>query len=231
MKNKYIYLPLAVLAVSLSACTAPKKDIAGLKTEIDASYSGHYDQSLRHEELAEEQQKIASRVLKHWEKDYYWNIDEKQKALDAAAKASHHRLESEKELCQWLSEVHGQNHHSADTIHHVAAHFKTGSAIPFKINDEDVVHLGQYLQAHPDATATVTASTDTVGNSASNQILSENRAETVKQLLIVHGAKAQQLTIKAIGKGPGPDNTANLENRVVTISTTHVSHIDCQNLK
>jgi outer membrane protein OmpA-like peptidoglycan-associated protein len=231
MKNKHIYLPLAILAVSLSACTTPKKDVDGLKTEIDASYSGHYDQSLRHEEMAEEHQKAANRVLKHWEKDYYWNIDEKQKALDAASKEAHHRLESEKELCLWLTEVHGRSHHSGDAIHHVAAHFNTGSSIPFKINEGGIVHIGHFLQAHPDATAMVTASTDTVGDVPSNQILSEKRADTVKQLLLENGAKAEQLTIKAIGEGPGPDKTANQENRIATISTTHSSHTDCQNLK
>jgi outer membrane protein OmpA-like peptidoglycan-associated protein len=181
--------------------------------------------------MAEEKQKIADRVLKHWQKDQYWNIEEKQKALDASKEAAHHRLESEKELCQWLTEVHGPNHHQHEAIHHVAAYFKTGIAKPFKTNDEGIGHIGHYLQTHPDAKADVIASADTVGKSDSNQGLSERRAATVKALLLAHGAKDEQLSIKSIGEGPGPDNTPNQENRIVTISTTHPDYIDCPNLK
>ncbi|MEQ1621504.1 MAG: OmpA family protein [Methylococcales bacterium] len=231
MKTRYICLPLVVLAASLVGCATPKKDTSALKSEIDAAYSGHYGQSLRHEELAEEKLKTANRILKHWEKDYYWNIDEQQKALDAAKEAAHHRLESEKELCQWLTEVHGPNHHQHEDVHHVAAYFKTGIATPFKINDVGIGHIGHYLHEHPDAKADLIASADTVGSSTSNQHLSDKRAESVKKLLIEHGAKAEQLNIKSIGEGPGPDKTPNQENRIVTISTTHPSYIDCPNLK
>lgn len=232
MNKPSIRLTLAILALSLTACTAPKKDVAGLKAEIDAAYKGHYGQAQLHEEMAEKDQQIANHVLKHWEKDYYWNIDEQQKALDAARSAAQHRRESEKELCLWLTEVHGQNHHRLETVHHAAAFFKTDSATPYKTDDEAIYQIGAYLKDHADATAIVTGETDTVGNTPYNQSLSERRAATVKQMLLSHGAKPQQLTIKAIGKGPGPDHTANQEYRTATITTTFPSkYIDCPNLK
>lgn len=229
MKNNY--LPLAVLAVSLTACTTPKHDTTDLKAEIDASMAGHYGQSMLHEELAEEHLEDANNVLDHWQKDHYWNIDEKQKALDAAKQAAHHRLESEKEMCQWLTEVHAHNHHHAEAVHETAAYFKTGSAVPFKTNEGSIASLGRYLQSHPDATATVTASADTVGKSASNQALSQNRADVVTQLLVNHGAKMTQLKISSMGEADGPDNTPNQNHRIVTISTEHPNYIDCPNLK
>lgn len=231
MKKQHIYLPLAVLAVSLTACSTPKKDTGELKAQIDAARSGHYGQAMLHEELSEEYLEDANKVLEHWEKGYYWNIDEQQKALDGAKLAAHHRLESEKEMCQWLTEVHAQNHHHVEAIHETVAYFKSGSAVPFKTKDDSISRVGRWLQSHPDATASVTASTDTVGKPAYNQALSEKRAHAVSQLLIQQGARPSQLTVKAVGEAQGPDNTPDQNHRVAIVITAHPEYIDCPNVK
>jgi outer membrane protein OmpA-like peptidoglycan-associated protein len=142
-----------------------------------------------------------------------------------------HRHESEKELCHWLTEVHGHNHHKLETSHHAAIYFNTGSAVPIRVNDEHLHTIGHFLHLHPQATAIVTAQTDTVGSDESNQLLSERRAETIRQLLMEHGAKTEQLNIKAIGEAIGADNTAIQENRVVSISINYPeSYSDCPKL-
>lgn len=232
MKKHTINLMLAILGISLTACnTAPKKNIAELRAAIDASNQGHYGQSVLHENLASANQQTAERILQHWENDQYWNIDEKQQAADATKLATLHRHESEKELCHWLTEVHGHNHHNLETSHHAAIYFNTGSATPMRANDEHIHTIGHFLHLHPQATATVTAQTDTVGDNDNNQLLSERRAETVKQLLMEHGSKAHQLNIKALGEAIGADNNANQENRVVSISITYPdSYTDCPKL-
>lgn len=232
MKKQNLHLMLAILGLSLTACnTAPKKQVAELRSAIDANYQGHYGQSVLHEKLATENQQVAEHILQHWENDQYWNIDEKQKANDALKLANLHRHESEKELCHWLTEVHGHNHHNLETSHHAAIYFDTGSDIPIRVNDEHIHTIGHFLHLHPQATATITAQTDTVGDSDSNQLLSERRAETVKQSLMAHGAKAQQLHIKALGEAMGADNNPNQENRVVSISITYPeSYSDCPKL-
>ena len=79
MKKQYITLPLAALALSLTACTNPKIDTSDLKAEIDASRAGHYGQAMLHEEISEEYLEDANESLGHLEKDHYWN-NEKQKA-------------------------------------------------------------------------------------------------------------------------------------------------------
>jgi outer membrane protein OmpA-like peptidoglycan-associated protein len=231
MRKQYICLPVAVIALTLAACSTPKQDTAGLKAEIDASMAGHYGQSILHEEMAEESLETANDILGHWEKGYYWNIDEKQKALDAAKAAAHHRLESEKEMCAWLTEVHSHNHHHAETIHETVAYFKTGSHVPFKTKEDAISHIGHFLHDHPDATATVTASTDTVGKPAANQALSERRAKSVSELLIKNGARASQLVSKAIGEAHGPDNTADQSHRVAVVISAHPDYLDCPKLK
>jgi len=231
MNKLCVYLPFAVLVTALAACTPPAKDVPGLTSGIDAAVAGHYGQSIYHEELAEEKLEKANRVLKHWKKDHYWNIDERQKALDAAQEAAKHRLASEKELCQWLTSVHGQSHHQVEATEQTAAYFKTGSAVPYKTDDRNISILGKYLEHHPDATADVIAYTDTVGSSKSNQTLSERRAATVSQMLVEQGAKMEQLRVKALGKADGPDNTPDQQHRTVSISTIHPNYIDCPDLK
>jgi len=231
MKKQYITLALAALALSLTACTNPKIDTADLKAEIDASRAGHYGQAMLHEELSEENLEDANIILGHFENDYYWNIDEKQRAMNAAKAATHHRIESEKEMCLWLTEVHSQNHHHVEAIHETVAYFKTAKDVPFKVKDESIGRIGRWLESHPDATATVTASTDTVGKPAYNQALSERRANHVVQRLMKKGAKSSQLTVKAIGEVAGPDNTPNQENRVAIVITAHPNYVDCPALK
>jgi len=231
MKKQYLYLPLAAIALALTACSTPKMDSSDLKAEIDTARAGHYGQAMLHEEMSEEALEDANKVLGHIEKDWYWNINEKQKGLDAAKSAAQHRLESEKEMCLWLTEVHKQNHHLHEPIHETVAYFKTASAVPYKVKDDAIEHVGHWLHHHPDATATVTASTDTVGKPAYNQALSEKRAKAVSDRLVAKGANPSQLQVKAIGEALGPDNTANQENRVAIVITSHPDYVDCPNLK
>nr|WP_274377346.1 OmpA family protein [Methylomonas methanica] len=131
----------------------------------------------------------------------------------------------------WLTEVHKQNHHLHEPIHETVAYFKTASAIPFRIKDESIAHVAHWLHHHPDASATVTASTDTVGKPAYNQALSERRAQAVVDRLVSKGASASQLQVKAIGEALGPDNTPNQENRVAIVITSHPGYVDCPNVK
>lgn len=232
MNKPNFHLMLAILSVSLTACsTAPKQQVTELRSVIDANYQGHYGQSMLHEKLANENQQAAERILQHWENDLYWNINERQQAIDATKLAAVHRHEAEKELCHWLTEAHGHNHHKLETSHHAAIYFNTGSAVPIRVNDEHLHTIGHFLHLHSQAIATVTAQTDTVGNSNSNQLLSQRRAETVKQLLMEHGAKEHQLNLKALGEAIGADNNANQENRVVSISINYPeSYSDCPKL-
>lgn len=227
MNKHSIYLTSAVLAAALAGCTPPHKDIPLLTSEIDAVYAGHYGQSMYHEELAEENAEDAKNVLEHWQNDYYWNIDEEVMAIDAARAAAQHRLESEKELCKWLTEAHSPNHHLSEVAEHVAAYFRTGSDIPYKSDDTAIDTLAKYLQTHPDATADITAYTDTVDSAAYNQDLADRRAATVQRMLIAQGAKPEQLRVRAMGEAGGPDSTPNQEHRVVKMSTVHPDYKDC----
>jgi len=234
MNKQFIYVPFAVLVATLAACSAPpQKDIPGLGSGIDAANAGHYRQSIMHEQEAEKKLAEADKALAYWKDDYYWNINDQQKAKDAAQEAADHRLASEQEMCQWLTQVHSQNHlkDALVSAQHTAVFFADGSARPYKSEEHEIAILGTYLEAHPDITIDVVASTDTVGNTASNQNLSERRASFVRQLLIKHGAKVEQLSIKSLGEAHGPDNTRDQNHRVVSMVTVHPAYADCADLK
>lgn len=234
MNKPCIYVPFAVLVATLAACSAPpQKDFPALSLGIDAANVGHYRQSIYHEELAEEKLEEANKTLAHWKDDHYWNIDDRQKAMAAAQAAAEHRLASEKELCQWLTQVHSQNHHLDESVsaQQTAVFFSDGSAIPYKTEQHEIAILGAYLETHPDVTADVTAYTDTVGSAASNQKLSERRASFVSKMLVKHGAKMEQLHVKTLGEAAGPDNMRDQNNRVVSMVTVHPNYADCPDLK
>jgi outer membrane protein OmpA-like peptidoglycan-associated protein len=234
MNKQFICVPFAVLVATLAACSAPpQKDIPGLSSGIDAANAGHYRQAIMHEQEAEKKLAEADKALAYWKDDYYWNINDQQKAKDAAQEAADHRLASEQEMCQWLTQVHSQNHlqDASVSAQHTAVFFADGSAKPYKSEEHEIAILGTYLEAHPDITVDVVASTDTVGSTKSNQNLSERRASFVRKLLIKHGAKVEQLSIKSLGEAHGPDNTRDQNHRVVSMVTVHPAYADCADLK
>lgn len=234
MNKQCINVPFAVLIATLAACSAtPEKDISGLSSGIDSANAGHYRQSIMHEQEAEEKLAEANKALAHWKSNQYWNINDQQSAKDAAQAAADHRLASEKELCQWLTQVHSQNHLQDGPVsaQHTAVFFADGSATPYKSEQHEIAILGTYLEAHPEVTAEVTAYTDTVGGESSNQKLSERRASFVSNMLVKHGARMDQLHIKTLGEAHGPDNTRNQNHRVVSMVTVHPTYADCPDLK
>jgi outer membrane protein OmpA-like peptidoglycan-associated protein len=231
MKKQYNYLPFAVLVTALSACSAPpQKDIPALTAGIDASVAGHYGQSILHEDQANKTRAVANKVLEHWTNDHYWNIDEYQKGMDAATASAAHRLESEKHLCEWLTEVHRHNHPQDTEFYQAVAYFHTGVDKPFKVNHEDIAVAGHWLQMYPNATADVTASADTIGSTGSNQGLSERRADSISKLLMSHGARPEQLHVTAMGE-QGPLNIPSQPDRSGAVGAIHFNYADCPNLK
>jgi outer membrane protein OmpA-like peptidoglycan-associated protein len=231
MKKHTIYLPFAVLVTALSACsTPPQQDIPALTAGIDASVAGHYGQAILHEDQANKTRAVANKVLEHWTNDHYWNIDEYQKGMIAATDSAAHRLESEKHLCQWLTEVHGQNHPQDTAFYQAVAYFRTGVDTPFKVNNEDIAVAGHWLQLYPNATADVTASADTIGSASSNQSLSDRRSDSISKLLMAHGARAEQLHVTALGE-QGPPHTASQANRSGAVGAIHFNYADCPNVK
>lgn len=77
--------------------------------------------------------------------------------------------------------------------------FATGTATLGTGSGAELDQITEALKQYPNATARIEGFTDNTGNAASNQKLSELRAETVKSELISRGINAERLTV--VGRG------------------------------
>lgn len=101
--------------------------------------------------------------------------------------------------------------------------FDTAKSIIKSQYQPEIVQMAQFLNRHPEVTATIEGHTDNVGKSAANLALSQSRADAVKAMLIANGVAPQRL--EAVGYGetrPVADNktpTGREQNRRVMVVT------------
>ncbi len=102
--------------------------------------------------------------------------------------------------------------------------FKTNSNILLPGSEKDLKQLAENLIKNKNVNATIIGHTDNVGKPEDNLILSQRRAESVRQALIRYGVEANRL--EAIGKGDTEPKSDNLDkegrmlNRRVEVKLT-----------
>ena len=81
------------------------------------------------------------------------------------------------------------------------AYFETGKDTPIfgELNEDSWENLKNVMARYPEITVTVTGHTDNVGKPASNQALSQRRADNIKAMLVSKGIDESR--IRAIGRG------------------------------
>src|SRR2546426_4563759 len=100
----------------------------------------------------------------------------------------------------------------------LAVYFDTGL---FNLDPTDTAILDDFsarLQADPTLVATIEGHTDTVGTTASNQTLSQNRANAVYNYLTTHGIAPARLTRAAFGELELVDDTGDSDQTTGTDS-------------
>jgi OmpA-OmpF porin, OOP family len=99
-----------------------------------------------------------------------------------------------------------------DKTGHVAVygiHFETGKAAIQTDSTDSLNQVVAMLQQNPDLKLRVEGHTDDQGNAASNQALSEKRAQAVVAWLIAHGVDAARLKAQGFGSSkPIADNSS-----------------------
>lgn len=85
--------------------------------------------------------------------------------------------------------------------------FKTNEDILLPTSAIELQKLAEYLIKNEDLTAEILGHTDNVGDSESNKILSQKRAESIKRFLVSLGVNAKRLA--AIGKGDSQPKSNN----------------------
>jgi len=85
--------------------------------------------------------------------------------------------------------------------------FKTNEDILLPTSAKDLQKLAEYLIKNEELTAEILGHTDNVGDSESNKILSQKRAESIKRFLVSLGVNGKRLA--AIGKGDSQPKSSN----------------------
>ena len=102
--------------------------------------------------------------------------------------------------------------------HRSVFHYSTGM---YNINAKDLDALQEhalFLQNHPQFNLTVSGHTDRTGSAEYNQVLSVQRAELVKEILMTYGAPETQIMVDGYGETVPVTSANNLEeNRRVEL--------------
>ena len=92
--------------------------------------------------------------------------------------------------------------------------FHTGSAKLTASAKEILLPLAMsHHKYHSDVNLVITGHTDSQGSDASNQILSENRAQAVKAFMVLHGCDANKLSTMGYGENKAIADNANSAGR------------------
>jgi outer membrane protein OmpA-like peptidoglycan-associated protein len=98
--------------------------------------------------------------------------------------------------------------------------------LPYSINS--IQQLADYLIAHPKVNAVIEGHTDNTGDPMTNLKLSQERAETVRQVLISFGVESDRVEAKGFGKNHPKADNSTLEgramNRRVEVRLTNTEH-------
>lgn len=90
-------------------------------------------------------------------------------------------------------------------------HFETGKATILPNSESVLTEIAKMLQQNPDVKVSIEGHTDNVGSAASNQVLSEKRAQAVVAWLTLHGIDPSRLKAKGWG-GSKPVDDNNTED-------------------
>jgi outer membrane protein OmpA-like peptidoglycan-associated protein len=92
-------------------------------------------------------------------------------------------------------------------------HFETGKATILPDSESVLSEIAKMLQQNPDVKVSVEGHTDNVGSAASNQVLSEKRAQAVVAWLSSHGVDGSRLKAKGWGSSKPVEDNSSEEGR------------------
>lgn len=102
--------------------------------------------------------------------------------------------------------------------------FDTGSAVLKAGAYDELTRVAQVMNQYPETTIQIAGHTDSVGSESSNQILSERRADAVKNALAAQGVNPARMRTLGYGESqPIADNNSDAGrqmNRRVTVTIT-----------
>lgn len=93
--------------------------------------------------------------------------------------------------------------------------FEFGKANLLPTSGQRLDKLAEFLRQYPDRRLLIEGHTDSVGSSSANQTLSERRAQSVQQALLMRGVDAGRMTTRGYGKDYPVANNSTPEGRAL----------------
>lgn len=225
--NTFKLISVLCGGIMLAACATQPRNVGSLDASINEATQDDYGQFLYHQSLAMDNLAYVRKVRQYAQDDHYWNIDFERGIRDAAARAAEHTRQAQEAMARWHDNCDRHTDickrvHDLEGMHISrllpVAYFDSGNAVPQSIvqaHVDDILHMARDF---PDLSLDIFGQTDSVGSSRANKQLAARRAHAVNDLLISQGLPASVHVHQiAVGEAPGPDNTANADNRRVDV--------------
>jgi OOP family OmpA-OmpF porin len=98
---------------------------------------------------------------------------------------------------------------------YVAAYFEFNKRKPTNVSTNGIDFLVTYLRKNPASKVTLIGYADEIGNTAYNEKLSSDRAESIKNMIIKAGIDASRIDIKSGGEDNTVDPESDLARTIV----------------
>ncbi|MFM2266043.1 MAG: hypothetical protein RLZ77_1463, partial [Bacteroidota bacterium] len=98
---------------------------------------------------------------------------------------------------------------------YVATFFDTNKTKPTNVSTEGIDFILTYMRNNPTASVDIIGHADEIGDSERNKKLADQRANSVKQVLVKAGISADRLNVVAAGEDTSVDATSDEARRLV----------------
>lgn len=105
---------------------------------------------------------------------------------------------------------------------YVSAYFDLNKTKPTNVSSQGIDFVLNYLRKHPDSKLEIFGHADELGSNTYNNKLSNDRAESIKNVLIKAGVDASRISISAVGEDTSVDPKSQEARRVVRRVTFRV---------
>ncbi|MFZ5789398.1 MAG: OmpA family protein [Pseudomonadota bacterium] len=228
MLRGYKLILMSALFVA-AACTPQREpDLSTIQSNYDTVHEGDFGSLLHNMYQAEKKSEYAADAKAKIDAEPAYLFTDwplRQSAVQASQEAVEHRKEAEAALNRFLDPLRARIAYleslhvpqGTGTIEQNIL-FPTGSSKVPQGEIGKIEEVAKFLADYPISAVTITGYTDTVGSPAANKELSRRRAVAVVEALRGFGVPlASTVAVNAAGEAEGPDNTADANNRRVTI--------------
>jgi outer membrane protein OmpA-like peptidoglycan-associated protein len=166
-------------------------------------------------------------LLSMWKSCSHWNENQGQRVIHDTVYVDE---KSKQDIIKQFLDTTTITKTDAIELPNVQFYTNSAKLLPYSINS--IQQLADYMQTHPGIHATIEGHTDNVGDTQGNLKLSQDRAETVRQVLISFGVDPSRVDAHGYGKNRPRATNDTMEgralNRRVEVRLTNTTEAETQ---